>query len=159
VEGGGAVNVVPDRAECRFNVRVATADEQRMVQQRLSELSQEFNARNGYGLTIAGGFTAPPKPLDERMRDLQRMVDQCGRDLGMQITWRATGGTCDGNRLAAAGLPNVDSLGPRGGNLHSPQEFLLVDSLAERAKLSALLLMKLAAGELPWPDWARRGRK
>ena len=55
------------------------------------------------------------------------------------------------NKIAAAGLPVVDTMGPRGGNLHSPQEYLLLDSLAERAKLSALLLMKLASGELPWP--------
>ena len=71
----------------------------------------------------------------------------CGREIGLDLHWRNSGGTCDGNRLAAAGLPNVDSLGPRGGNLHSPEEFLLLDSLAERAKLSALLLMKLAAGQ------------
>ena len=158
VEGGGAANVVPDRAECRFNVRVATAAEQRLVRDRLAELSRAFTARDGFGLAFHGEFTAPPKPSDDRMCDLEHMVSACGRDLGMQILWRATGGTCDGNRLAAAGLPNVDSLGPRGGNLHSPQEFLLLDSLAERAKLSALLLMKLAAGELPWPQWARRGR-
>ena len=47
---------------------------------------------------------------------------------------------------AAAGLPTVDTLGPRGGELHSPREYLLLDSLTERAKLAALLLMKLAAG-------------
>jgi len=48
-------------------------------------------------------------------------------------------------------LPNVDSLGPRGGGLHSPDEFLVLDSLTERAKLTAVLLMRLAAGELEWP--------
>ena len=67
------------------------------------------------------------------------------------MEWRSSGGASDGNKLAAAGLPNVDSLGVRGGNIHSPQEFIELDSLAERAKLSALLLMKLASGELPWP--------
>jgi glutamate carboxypeptidase len=72
---------------------------------------------------------------------------------------RDSGGTCDGNRLAAAGLPNLDSLGPRGGNLHSPDEFLLLDSLTERAKLSAILLTRLAAGEIDWPGDPREGRR
>ena len=154
VEGGGAVNVVPDRAACRFNVRVSNQEEQRLVEQRLATLTAEFNGREGYGLTIHGSFTAPPKPSHP---DLMKLVSDCGRELGMQLHWRSSGGTCDGNRLAAAGLPNVDSLGPRGGGMHSPGEFLVTESLAERAKLTALLLMKLAAGEVEWPSKPKGG--
>jgi glutamate carboxypeptidase len=62
----------------------------------------------------------------------------------MPIQWKPSGGACDGNKLAAAGLPNVDTLGPCGGNLHSEREFVLVDSLPQRAKLAALVLMRLA---------------
>jgi glutamate carboxypeptidase len=151
VAGGGAVNVVPDLASCRFNVRVSTPDDQRTVERRLRELGEPFNARDGFKLLLDGSFTAPPKGVDAPMRRLMACVDDCTRELGLEIGWGASGGTCDGNRLAAAGLVNVDSLGPRGGNLHSPDEFVLLDSLAERAKLAALLMMKLAAGELEWP--------
>ena len=66
----------------------------------------------------------------------------------MKLTWTSSGGVSDGNKLAAAGLPVVDSLGPRGGKIHSPEEFLRIDSLVERAKLSALVLMKIAAGQI-----------
>jgi glutamate carboxypeptidase len=48
-------------------------------------------------------------------------------------------------------LPNVDTLGVRGGHIHSSDEFVLLDSLTERARLTALLLMKLGSGELAWP--------
>ena len=157
VDGGGPLNVVPDRASCGFNVRVSSREEQRAVEARLAELSERFNGREGYQLKLHGCFTAPPKPLDGPTLRLLEHVAACGRELGMDLAWRDTGGTCDGNRLAAAGLPNVDSLGPRGGALHSPDEFLHLDSLVERAKLSALLLMKLAAGELEWPI-PREGR-
>ena len=157
IDGGGPLNVVPDRASCGFNVRVSSREEQHAVEARLAELSGRFNAREGYQLTLHGSFTAPPKPLDAPTRQLLEHVAACGRELDMNVAWHDTGGTCDGNRLAAAGLPNVDSLGPRGGALHSPDEFLLLDSLTERAKLSALLLMKLAAGELEWPA-LREGR-
>jgi glutamate carboxypeptidase len=153
VEGGGAVNVVPDRASCRFNVRVSTSEEQRQVEQRLAELAAEFGGREGYGLALHGSFTAPPKPAHS---DVMKLVSDCGQELGMRLQWRPSGGTCDGNRLAAAGLPNVDSLGPRGGGMHSPGEFLVPESLTERAKLTALLLMKLAAGELEW-NWGSKG--
>jgi glutamate carboxypeptidase len=53
---------------------------------------------------------------------------------------------CDGNNLAAAGLAVVDTLGVRGGAIHSDREFLIVSSLIERARLSALVLMRIAAG-------------
>jgi glutamate carboxypeptidase len=62
--------------------------------------------------------------------------------------WQPSGGACDGNNLVAAGLPTIDSLGVRGGNLHSSEEYVFLDSLPERAKLTALLLMKIAAGEV-----------
>jgi glutamate carboxypeptidase len=37
-------------------------------------------------------------------------------------------------------------MGVRGGSIHSPDEFLIVPSLAERAQLSALVLHRLATG-------------
>jgi glutamate carboxypeptidase len=51
---------------------------------------------------------------------------------------------CDGNNIAACGIPVVDTMGPRGGAIHSDEEFLIVDSLAERAQLSALTLLRIA---------------
>jgi glutamate carboxypeptidase len=155
-EGGGAANVVPDVATCRINVRVGARSEWEAFNARLSDLAREFAAREGYRLEVHGGLTAPPKAADEATLRLLGHAADCGREIGLDLRWRDSGGTCDGNRLAAAGLPNLDSLGPRGGNLHSPDEFLLLDSLVERAKLSALLLMKLAGGEIDWPAHAAR---
>ena len=57
-----------------------------------------------------------------------------------------TGGVCDGNNLAACGVPVVDTMGARGGAIHSEDEYLIVDSLAERARLSALAILRLAGG-------------
>jgi glutamate carboxypeptidase len=54
---------------------------------------------------------------------------------------------CDGNNIAACGVPVVDTMGVRGGAIHSPDEYLIVSSLAERAALSALVLHRLALGE------------
>ncbi len=48
-----------------------------------------------------------------------------GKQLGQDITWQPSGGCSDGNNLSAVGLPNVDTLGVRGGRIHSEQEFML----------------------------------
>ncbi len=62
-----------------------------------------------------------------------------------------TGGVCEGNNIFAAGVPNVDTLGVRGGRIHSNEEFVVIDSFAERATLSALILNRLADGRMDGP--------
>ena len=62
-----------------------------------------------------GGVTRPPKPVDARAQKLFDLVRDCGAALGQQIGWQATGGVCDGNNIAACGVPVVDTMGVRGG--------------------------------------------
>ena len=95
---------------------------------------------------VHGGFARPPKPLDPKAEALFNLVKRCGADLGQDISWRATGGVCDGNNIAACGVPVVDTMGVRGGAIHSSDEYLIVESLAERAQLSALTILRLASG-------------
>jgi glutamate carboxypeptidase len=116
-----------------------------------ADAADQVRRRDDIRVDVTGGFTSPPKPLDPRSSQLLEHVLACGRDLGMELKVVASGGTCDGNKLAAAGLPVVDSLGPVGGELHNDREYVRVLSLPQRAKLSALLLMKLAAGDITPP--------
>ncbi len=149
IDGGGPNNIVPDLAILRFNVRPSTTEDQRWAETAMAEIIAAVSAEHGVEIELKGGFGRPPKPLDANQRRLFDLVRACGADLGLDIGWRDTGGVCDGNNLAACGLPVVDTLGVRGGAIHSAEEFMLVDSLVERARLSALLLMRLAQGALP----------
>lgn len=155
VQAENAVNVVCPLAVGRFNVRMASVEDQQAVQDELGRIVKEMNGREGYSVRLHGGITSPPKGVDQRMRKLMGHVDACGKQLGLSIAWKSSGGVCDGNKLAAAGLVNVDSLGVEGGGLHSAEEYLAVSSLSRRAKLSALLLMQLASGEISWMEKSR----
>jgi glutamate carboxypeptidase len=146
IEGGGPSNVVPDLAIVRFNVRTTKPEDEQRVTASLQELLADLNRRDGFSATLHGQFTSPPKIPDTRTITLMNLIEQCGHELNLNLQWRPSGGTCDGNKLAAAGLPNVDTLGPCGGNLHSPVEFVLVKSLAERAKLAASILVATVDG-------------
>lgn len=151
VEGGSALNAVPDLAILRFNVRIGSPEDQQLMQQSLDALLTSLNARHDeqdYRFELHGGFTRPPKILKERDKALWSMLETSGEMLDLTITQRATGGCCDGNNLAAYGLSNIDTLGVHGGDIHSDKEFILLDSLTERAKLSALMLMRIANGEM-----------
>jgi len=151
IDGGAAVNVIPDLAILRLNIRVGTAATADWAIDQIRELVAETNRRDGITASLHGGFHCPPRPVDSPMQQLLDQVTRCGEQLGLAITCRPTGGVCDGNKLAAAGLPTVDTLGVRGGGIHSPDEYLIVKSLVERATLTACLLAGLADGSLAWP--------
>lgn len=144
VQGGGANNVVPDFALCRFNIRLQTSADQNWCQTQLQTLLQDVNARDGLRAELHGQFTRAPKVLSKANLELFQQLRDAGQTLGMDIQWQDTGGCCDGNNLAAAGLANIDTLGVQGGNIHSATEFLWVPSLVQRARLSTTLLLQLA---------------
>ena len=153
IHGGTALNVVADAAICHFNIRCRTVEDQQWVQGQLDALIDALHQRSelsgvcvedGLEAKLSGSFERPPKQLSPLNQQLFSWLEDCGKQLNIAIRHRPTGGCCDGNNLAAAGLPNIDSLGVRGGNIHTKEEFLCIDSLTERTKLSLLLLERFA---------------
>ena len=147
IDGGGPNNVVPDKAVLRVNLRPSTPGDQAHAQAMIDEVVRIVAAEHDVRIHVHGSFGRPPKPIDPAAARLFDLVRRCGADLGQQIGWRDTGGVCDGNNIAACGVPVVDTMGARGGAIHSDDEYLIVDSLAERARLSALTILRLAGGE------------
>ena len=148
IDGGGPNNVVPDRAVLRVNLRPMTPELEAEARTALTRLAAEVAGAHDVAIACHGGFGRPPKPIDAKAERLFRLVRDCGTDLGQSIGWQATGGVCDGNNIAACGVPVVDTMGVRGGAIHSADEYLITASLAERAALSALTLHRLAQGAL-----------
>ena len=146
IDGGSANNVVPDHAVLRFNIRPMETGLADQFNRELNALIATVSAEHDVSIRRHGGISRPPKPLDPPAERLFELVRDCGAALGQSIRWQSSGGVCDGNNIAACGVPVVDTMGVRGGSIHSPDEFLIVPSLAERAQLSALVLHRLATG-------------
>jgi glutamate carboxypeptidase len=146
IEGGSPSNVVPDLAVLRVNLRPRTAEIETEAKRAIDEAVAAVAAKHDVRIELNGGFGRPPKSLTPKAEALFNLVRQAGADLGQHIAWQASGGVCDGNNIAACGVPVVDTMGVRGGKIHSMEEFLIVDSLAERAALSALTILRLAEG-------------
>jgi glutamate carboxypeptidase len=144
IEGGSPANVVPDLAILRANLRPRTpeieADARHLIDQAVAAVAAERDVQ----IELNGGFGRPPKPLTPEAEALFHLVKKAGADLGQSISWQPSGGVCDGNNIAACGVPVVDTMGVRGGKIHSPEEFLIADSLQERSALSALTIIRLA---------------
>jgi glutamate carboxypeptidase len=143
IDGGGPNNVVPDHAVLRVNFRPALPEDEARARAHLDDAVAAIAAERDVGIRVHGGFGRPPKPLDPAAERLFGLVRSCGADLGLDIGWKATGGVCDGNNIAACGVPVVDTMGARGGAIHSEDEFLIPDSLPERAMLSTLAILRL----------------
>lgn len=147
IDGGAANNVVPDHAVLRFNIRPKTTDAAEKFAEDLKALLHDIATSHDVSTHCHGGISRPPKPVDERAQKLFDLVRDTGAALGQTIGWQSTGGVCDGNNIAANHVPVVDTMGVRGGKIHSPDEFMIVPSLTERAQLSAIVLHRLATGE------------
>ncbi len=144
IDGGGPNNVVPDHAVLRVNLRPTTPEDQARAQAIIDATVTTVAAEHGVSIHTHGGFGRPPKPMDPAAERLFGLVRDCGAALGLRIGWKPSGGVCDGNNIAACGVPVVDTMGVRGGAIHSAEEYLIPESLPERAALSALVLLRLA---------------
>lgn len=152
ISGGSAVNIVPDLAEAQINLRVARAADGEKLLSQLREAAAPINRLEGYSLEILGQFNRAPKeisPADQVLFDTWQSV---GSKLAEKIDWQDVGGGSDGNLLSAKGLPTLDGLGPVGGQLHSPEEFIDLTSLVSRAQIAAHFLHRLAVQPTLLPE-------
>jgi glutamate carboxypeptidase len=133
IDGGGPSNVVADRAVVRINVRVVDAEKQQAIENDLRRLVQILGRREGVTAALHGGFTALPKPEPSALLDRLKQIDPT-------VTWQPTGGVCEGSILQRHGLPNLDTLGITGGNIHTRSEWCDLSSIKPHADRAAKLI-------------------
>lgn len=145
LEGGEATNIVPDRASAWGAMRYRSRSDGEHMDQALMSI-----ARGGEGdvprVSVRIAHNRPPKDATPAVLGLADMAIACARDLGISVGagTGSTGGVSDANVLQDAGLPCLDGLGVRGGNMHRSDEYIVIGSLTERASLLALLMARLA---------------
>ena len=148
IDGGGPNNVVPDLAVVRFNVRAPDIEGADWANDQVDQLIRVHLTGDGLHAHRHGGFTRPPKPRTPAQELMFAQVSAAGKALGLTMIYKDTGGVCEGNNLAASGCANVDTLGPRGGLIHSDQEYAILESFPERVGLSLAILFGYASGQL-----------
>jgi len=145
IEGGVATNAVPDRARAWGNVRYPDAEAGHELARRLDALQTDEDALPA--IRVRRAFNRPAKPRTPGTDRLARAARAAAESLGQELPFAKTGGVCDGNNLQDAGLATIDTLGVRGGGLHTTDEWIEVPSLVERCQLLALLISRLSSGE------------
>jgi glutamate carboxypeptidase len=129
---GTQSNVVPAEATVVVDVRVETAAEKDRIEAAFAALKPHVE---GAGIEVRGAVGRPPMP-----ESASAELFAIARRLLPGVEAVAVGGGSDGNFTAALGVPTLDGLGAVGGGAHADHEYLLVESMAERANLVAGLV-------------------
>ena len=137
IRGGTTNNVVPDEAEALVDFRVLVPEETERVYAAMRALRP---VTPGTSVEASGGLNRPPMPNDALMQATFARAQQIAASLGMELKAGGSGGGSDGNFVAPLGVPLLDGLGACGDGAHSEREYILAESLSERARLVAALI-------------------
>ncbi len=143
LSAGTTTNTIPAAATIEVDSRARTVAEQQRVDADIRALTPKLP---GATISISGGINRPPfepSAANELFGRAVRVADAAG--LG-PLEAIGVGGGSDGNFTAAAGVPTLDGLGAVGGGAHADDEHVLVDQIAPRSALLALLIEDLLVG-------------
>ena len=136
--GGTASNVIPEHAECSIDVRFTSVEEAEKLETAIRSLQ---SSDTKITLEISGAINRPPLERTDEVVALYEKARSLAAEFDYELGETQVGGASDGNFVAALGVTVLDGLGVAGGGAHTLSEYILIDDLAKRATLLALLLL------------------
>ena len=140
--GGENRIVIPDHAEMYADIRFFTMDEWERVEQAVREMLSHAN--EGIQIEYQLTLNRPPLSPVPGSDALIDTVKAASAELGIPYADVQPGGVSDGNFVSALGVPTIDGMGPSGGMMCSPEEYLEIDTMVPCAARLALTLAMLS---------------
>jgi glutamate carboxypeptidase len=138
VSGGTRTNVVAEEARVEVDVRVSRLRDAGPLDRRFRRLRPVDKRCT---IAVEGGLNRPPMERTRGNRQLfEKARSVAAAELGVELAESATGGGSDGNFTSALGISTLDGLGTVGEGAHAANESILIDRIADRVALIALLL-------------------
>jgi glutamate carboxypeptidase len=143
VRGGQSVNTTAPHAEALLDLRYANGgDRDRLMDAINAVVMRSWTVGSSAQLAVIGEFV--PLVATPPAVDLFRIYQAAAHDVGFSVAGEATGGCADSGFAAAMGAATLCGLGPVGGNAHSPDEFVEVETVVPRAQALALTILRVA---------------
>ncbi|CAI8720711.1 M20/M25/M40 family metallo-hydrolase [Pseudomonas sp. YuFO20] len=144
LNAGDRKNVIPDQATAAADVRAAVPEEFDRIEKDLARVSQDkLIADTEVTTTLKRGL--PPMPQTAESDRLMAMAQGIYGEIGRKLTEEGSGGAADASLSASVGTPTLDGFGIVGGNIHTPEEYAEIDSVAPRIYLLSRMIMELAS--------------
>jgi glutamate carboxypeptidase len=145
IRGGQSVNTVAPWAEGDIDLRYVRGAHRERALGAIAEIVDAADVEGTSGeLEILGEFL-PLEPTDASERLLE-LYQAAALETGFSVEGEFTGGCADSGFTAAMGAPTICAVGPVGGKGHSPEEYMLIDTLVPRAQATAGTIARLGRG-------------
>jgi glutamate carboxypeptidase len=142
VEGGQSVNTTAPHAKGQIDLRyVEPADRAPALAALQAIVDHATVAGTTARLEIGGEFL--PLAPDAAAGNLFATYQAAAAAAGLVIEGEFSGGCADSGFTAAVGCPTLCSTGPVGGNAHTAEEYLEIESMVPRAQALALAILRL----------------
>jgi glutamate carboxypeptidase len=145
IHGGTSKNTVPERAECKLDLRYETVADAEALVANLSAAA-DAAALPGVRIEVSGGANRLPLERTTASAALRDEYAACARAAGLGDGEAALlGGGSDANTVAPLGVPAIDGLGPRGAGFHTTTEYVELDTFVPKCEA----LVRFLWGRLP----------
>ncbi len=152
IEGGTVPNATPDFARIKIDVRFTTENAIAKIAEQLEEIAAKTYVP-GTTTTLKRGVSFQTMRTTDGVKRLFALVKETSAGNGFGEPYEKTvGGGSDSAYTVVAGVPTVCAMGVKGGRNHSAEEYAVVETLFERAKLLAACVLNLHRIEAGIPD-------
>ncbi|MBQ2377387.1 MAG: M20/M25/M40 family metallo-hydrolase [Clostridia bacterium] len=134
ISGGTVVNSVPDHCEFMVNVRYATSEQLEWIKAKINEIAATEHIKGCHCEVSVESFRVAME-YSERNIELLEKVNRALERAGV-TTLRGVmrKGDSDAADVTSFGIPCLDSIGVKGGEIHKTSEFAYLESLREAAQ-------------------------
>lgn len=141
MEGGVGPNTVAAKATARCETRFVNPEIGEKVWAAIESIATNCTLEGTSG-SVEIRTHLPPMVTNETIMELYGVVESAAAEIGMDVQSVFRGGGSDANTVSEAGVPVLDGMGPSGGLFHTPDEYMLKDSLVKQALLTAISVLK-----------------
>jgi glutamate carboxypeptidase len=144
VGGGQSVNTVAAHANCGIDIRYREIPDRAHIWSKVRDICETTTVDGTSSTLQIKGEFYPLNP-SEQSDELFAIYKDVAAEDGIRVEGDHSGGCADSGFIAAVGTPVICGVGPVGGNYHRPDEWMQIDSLAERARFIAQTILRLAS--------------
>jgi len=142
IAGGTRPNVVAEACRVQLDLRAATSYVFDTARAEVERLAAE-SPIDGVSCQVSELASHRPMEKTPATGRLAELAISIAGELGFTLHDTTTGGASDANTTAGLGVPTLDGLGPIGGDDHSADEWLALDSVVPRTTLLASLIARV----------------
>lgn len=142
ISGGQSVNTTAPLAEGRIDLRYVKPADRAYAVGAIQKIADTATVPGTTAkLEILGEFA--PLAQSEGSQRMFETYSAASKDLGLTVQGEFSGGCADSGFTAGVGCPTICAVGPVGGNAHTAEEYLEVNSIVPRAQALALSILRL----------------